>query len=52
MLKLRRPNLVLLMGVSQTETDLCIVTEFCKGGTLFDLLHLRKKIQITWEQKL
>ena len=39
---LRHPNLVLFMGAS--EDKLCIVTEYCKGGTLFSLLHEKKSV--------
>uniref|UniRef100_A0A0G4GWM9 Protein kinase domain-containing protein n=1 Tax=Chromera velia CCMP2878 TaxID=1169474 RepID=A0A0G4GWM9_9ALVE len=39
MLRLRHPNLVLFMGAITRCRPLCLVTEFCRGGTLFDLLH-------------
>eukprot|EP00918_Siedleckia_nematoides_P063368 GHVU01137964.1.p1 GENE.GHVU01137964.1~~GHVU01137964.1.p1 ORF type:complete len:416 (+),score=68.43 GHVU01137964.1:787-2034(+) len=39
MSKLRHPNLVLLMGFATQPQRLCIVTEYCRGGSLFDLLH-------------
>lgn len=38
MRKLRHPNLVLLMGCC--VKPLCVVTEFCNGGTLFQMLHI------------
>ena len=49
--KLRHPNLVALVGASVGERC-CIVTEFCAGGTLFQLLHERKEIQLSWKQRL
>lgn len=35
-------NLVSLTGISQKEDELYIITEFCAGGTLFELLHRKK----------
>lgn len=46
------PNLVGFLGVSYSETDVCIITEFCHGGTLFDLLHRKKNIPLNWNQRL
>jgi len=37
--RLRHPNLVLLMGACYREPPLFVVTEFCAGGSLFELLH-------------
>ncbi len=45
-------NLVGFLGVSFSNTDICIITEFCGGGTLFDLLHRRKNIELTWQQRI
>ncbi|CBZ53703.1 putative Tyrosine kinase-like (TKL) protein [Neospora caninum Liverpool] len=41
MLRLRHPNLVLLMGANLHTRPLFVVTELCAGGSLFDLLHAR-----------
>lgn len=46
------PNLVAFKGVSYSETNVCIVTEFCHGGTLFDLLHRKRNIQLSWQQRI
>ena len=43
--KYRHPNIVLLMGAVTTPPNLVIVMEYCKEGTLYDLLH-RKKIPL------
>ncbi|OMJ66039.1 hypothetical protein SteCoe_35373 [Stentor coeruleus] len=51
MVKLRHPNLVLFMGAS-VEKELCIVTEFCIGDTLFHLLHETTNVQISYRQQL
>eukprot|EP01015_Nassula_variabilis_P013637 TRINITY_DN2122_c0_g1_i5.p1 TRINITY_DN2122_c0_g1~~TRINITY_DN2122_c0_g1_i5.p1 ORF type:complete len:232 (+),score=5.90 TRINITY_DN2122_c0_g1_i5:88-783(+) len=37
---------------SITEHELWVITEFCHGGTLFDLLHRRKEIVLTWKQRI
>ena len=34
------------------NNNLCIVTEYCKGGTLFDLLYKKKNIEIPWNIRL
>ena len=40
MLKLRpHKNIVSLIGLSESPQGVCIVTEYCSGGTLFDLIH-------------
>ncbi|CAG9320725.1 unnamed protein product [Blepharisma stoltei] len=51
LIKLRHPNLVLFMGAYIGE-PLSVITEYCQGGDLFHLLHKRKDIFISWEQKL
>ncbi len=53
LMKLRpHQNLVSLMGVSLHDNDVCIITEFCAGGTLFEWLHEKKNFLITWKQKV
>jgi len=53
LMKLRpHQNLVSLMGVSLHDNDVCIITEFCAGGTLFEWLHEKKNFSITWKQKV
>mmetsp|Transcript_33006 Transcript_33006/g.50551 ORF Transcript_33006/g.50551 Transcript_33006/m.50551 type:complete len:127 (-) Transcript_33006:505-885(-) len=37
------PNLILFMGATADQGFPVIVTEFCPGGTLFELLHEKKK---------
>lgn len=49
--KIRHPNLVLFMGVALDNQNLCIVTEFCFGGSLFQLLHQDLHISLSWKQK-
>ncbi|CAD8085497.1 unnamed protein product [Paramecium sonneborni] len=48
----RHPNLVQLLGISQKDDELYIVTEYCAGGTLFDLLHKKKHLEINWQQRV
>ena len=45
-------NIVSLMGVSQQGDDFYIITDYCGGGTLFDLLHRNRNIPISWGQRL
>ncbi|CAK74126.1 unnamed protein product (macronuclear) [Paramecium tetraurelia] len=48
----RHQNLVQLLGISQKEDELYIVTEYCAGGTLFDLLHRKKHLEISWQLRI
>ena len=48
---LYHPYLVLLMGAIVEPFNLSIVTEYCKGGNLFDLLYKRPNINLSWELK-
>jgi len=48
--KLSHPNLVHFYGFS-TSYPLKVVTEFCEGGSLFDLLHNCDHIDIAWKQR-
>ncbi len=49
---LRHPNLVLFMGTGVLpEGNVCILTEFCDGGTLFQLLHAKKHVTLSWRQR-
>ena len=48
------PNLLLFMGATADQGQPVIVTEFCHGGTLFEILHEKKKSvpNITYKQRL
>eukprot|EP00922_Rhytidocystis_sp_ex-Travisia-forbesii_P030380 GHVS01044880.1.p1 GENE.GHVS01044880.1~~GHVS01044880.1.p1 ORF type:complete len:284 (+),score=28.06 GHVS01044880.1:303-1154(+) len=43
MSRLRHPNIVLFIGCCTTTQPLCVVTEYCQGPTLFDLLHQKQQ---------
>lgn len=45
-------NLLTLLGISYNEFEVFIVTEFCFGGTLFDLLHRKTEIQLDWPTRI
>jgi len=49
--EVRHPNVVLLMGACQRGTNLCIVLEWCQGGSLFDVVH-RRQSDLPKEQRL
>jgi len=51
LVNLRHPNLVTFMGAC-FENPLCIITEYCGGGDLFSLLHKKKEVFISWQQKV
>jgi serine/threonine protein kinase len=51
---IKHRNIVTLIGtmVEEKENLLCIVTEYCEGGTLYDLLNKKKNIEIPWNLRL
>jgi len=46
---LRHPNVMLFMGAATKPPNLVMVTEYLDGGSLFDIIHKRKK-RFTIEQ--
>eukprot|EP00747_Dinoflagellata_sp_TGD_P171366 gnl/TRDRNA2_/TRDRNA2_205276_c0_seq1.p1 gnl/TRDRNA2_/TRDRNA2_205276_c0~~gnl/TRDRNA2_/TRDRNA2_205276_c0_seq1.p1 ORF type:complete len:311 (-),score=33.56 gnl/TRDRNA2_/TRDRNA2_205276_c0_seq1:45-977(-) len=49
----QHPNIVRLLGVVSIDNPVLVVSEYCGGGCLFDLLHLRAHdIPLTWPQKV
>jgi len=50
--RVAHPHLVQLHGVTWSSRPLRIVTEFCGGGTCFDLLHNTLKVKLDWNQRL
>lgn len=50
--KVNHVNLVKFYGVCFAERPLRLVTEFCEGDTLFDLLHSNENVQLVWSQQL
>lgn len=47
-------NLLQLIAISSIDNNFYIITEFCEGGNLFDLLH-KKKAEIKfipWSHRL
>ena len=48
--KYRHPRIVLLLGSVTVPPTLCIVMEYVRDGTLYDMLH-KKKIQFSDSQK-
>ena len=46
------PNLVIFLGTMIEDNYLCIITEYCEGGTLYDLLYKKNNIEISWNLKL
>jgi len=50
--RLSHPNLVEFMGVTTRDMPLRIITEFCAGGCLFELLHNNESFELEWPQQL
>ena len=49
---LRHPNIALLMGVVPKIPDIYIVFEYVSQGSLFDLLHMKKNMEMGTKQRL
>lgn len=41
------PNVVLFLGITVPPSPMCIVVEFCEGGSLYDLIHKKSKHKLT-----
>lgn len=53
--KLRHPNLTLFIGVCTDATTPALVTEYMRGGSLWDVIHPRNPSQvvsISWDKRL
>lgn len=48
--KFRHPNIILLVGVSSQLPNLCIVMEYMKNGSLYDLLY-KQKVELKDKEK-
>jgi len=49
--EIRHPNVVLLMGACLEGKGLCIVLEWCQGGSLYDVLH-RRRVDMNTHQRV
>jgi serine/threonine protein kinase len=47
----RHQGILQLVGVVTVERPICLVTELCQGGNLFDLLHM-SDVELRWHQQL
>jgi len=47
----RHPNVVLFLGCNITESFIYIVTEYCKNGSLSDIIH-NKAVPLQWDKQL
>jgi len=45
------PNIVKLIAAASRQKPLRLVMEYCSGGTLFDLLHYRDEVELSWRQR-
>jgi len=50
MSRVKHENLVKLYGI--VISPLQLVTEFCEGGSLYDLLHHEDPVELVWKQQL
>ena len=51
-LTLDHPNIVKCYETFETPTSWYIVTEYCRGGTLFEVLHRKLNVIIPWKQRI
>ena len=53
MMRLRHPNIVLLMGALVQPPRLCIISELCHRGSLYQILHRKKDKPLPpWPRRL
>lgn len=48
---MRHPNIVQYMGMSKTDEDVYIITEYLNGGDLYDKLR-DKNIKFSWKRRV
>jgi hypothetical protein len=49
MSRLQHPNITILVGVAVSNDDCYLLTEYVQRGSLFDLLHSKKrKVRLSW----
>mmetsp|Transcript_32283 Transcript_32283/g.57094 ORF Transcript_32283/g.57094 Transcript_32283/m.57094 type:complete len:339 (-) Transcript_32283:245-1261(-) len=46
------PYLVRLLGIASAQRPLRVITEYCAGGCLFELLHNCDHVELAWPQQL
>lgn len=46
------PNILQLVGLICQSNPVRLVLEYCEGGSLFDLLHNRRDLVLSWAQRL
>ena len=49
---LRHPNIAILMGVIPKIPDIYIVFEYVNQGSLFDLLHMKRHLDLSLQQRV
>lgn len=52
MTRVHHPHLLKFVGLISLKPPLRLCLEFCAGGTLFDLLHNRWDIPLSWTQRM
>lgn len=49
--KMDHPNILRFLGFTVSDQKVCTISELCKGGTLFDVLHNHSHIPLQWWQR-
>uniref|UniRef100_A0A7S2QG15 Protein kinase domain-containing protein n=1 Tax=Zooxanthella nutricula TaxID=1333877 RepID=A0A7S2QG15_9DINO len=49
--RVNHENLVKFLGVGSLTRPLRIITEFCAGGCVFDLLHNSDEVELSWRHR-
>lgn len=50
--RVRHEHILRFIGLISQTPPLRLISEFCEGGSLFDLLHNQWHIKLTWSQRL
>lgn len=48
----KHKNLVSLIGVSYNDKKVYILLDYCSGGSLFELVHRTKEVEIEWAERI
>jgi len=50
--RVSHPNILRFLGMVSNRLPVCLILEYCAGGSLFELLHNCGRVVLSWHQKL
>lgn len=50
--RVSHPHILRFIGMVSNRLPVCLILEYCAGGSLFELLHNCGRVDLSWHQKL